>query len=153
MTGDALSPVYTAFNGTAEVEGFTADHAKGQLSTEVTAGETSTVYFTVAHWDGSTAKPTFYWESGGKYFSDQSGAVGTEAELEESSKPQYSVFYRSKDDAEIVLFGKKDDKECFFLPEKVGGHGLLHRDRSRSGGKAADRRRRISLSNPDACFL
>ena len=118
VTGDALSPVYTAFNGTAEVEGFTADHAKGQLSTEVTAGETSTVYFTVAHWDGPTAKLTFYWESGGKYFSDQSGAVGTEAELEESSKPQYSVFYRSKDDAEIVLFGKKDDKECFFLLKK-----------------------------------
>ena len=118
VTGDALSPVYTAFNGTAEVEGFTADHAKGQLSTEVTVGETSTVYFTVAHWDGPTAKPTFYWESGGKYFSDQSGAVGTEAELEESSKPQYSVFYRSKDDAEIVLFGEKDDKECFFLLKK-----------------------------------
>ena len=117
-TGDALSPVYTAFNGTAEVEGFTADHAEGQLSTEVTAGETSTVYFTVAHWDGSTAKPTFYWESGGKYFSDQSGTVGTEAELEESSKPQYSVFHRSEDDAEIVLFGEKDDKECFFLLKK-----------------------------------
>ena len=118
VTGEALSPVYTAFNGTAAVEGFTADHAKGQLSTEVTVGETSTVYFTVAHWDGPTAKPTFYWESGGKYFSDQSGNVGTGTELEESSKPQYSVFYRSKDDEEIVLFGEKDDKECFFLLKK-----------------------------------
>ena len=119
VTGGALSPVYIEFNGTAEVEGFTAAHAGGQLSTEVAAGETSTVYFAVAHWDGTTAKPTFYWESGGKYFSDQSGAVGTEAELEDSSKPQYSVFHRSKDDAEIVLFGEKDDdKECFFLLKK-----------------------------------
>ncbi len=117
-TGEALSPVYTAFNGTAEVKGFTAAHAEGQLSKEVTAGKTSTVCFTVAHWDGLTAKPTFYWESGGKYFSDQSGAVGTEVELEGSSKPQYSVFYCSKDDAEIVLFGEKDDKECFFLLKK-----------------------------------
>lgn len=121
VTGEALSPVYTAFNGTAAVEGFTAAHAEGQLSKEVTAGETSTVYFAVAHWDGSTAKPTFYWESGGKYFNDDSGAVGKEAELEESSKPQYSVFYRSKDDAEIVLFGEKDDKECFFLLKKSEG--------------------------------
>ena len=120
-TGEALSPVYTAFNGNAEVKGFTADHAEGQLSKEVTAGETSTVYFAVAYRDGSTAKPTFYWESGGKYFSDHSGTVGTEAELEESSKPQYSVFYRSKDDAEIVLFGEKDDKECFFLLKKSAG--------------------------------
>ena len=87
VTGNALSPVYTAFNEAAAVKGFTAAHAEGQLSKEVTAGETSTVYFAVAHWDGSTAKPTFYWESGGKYFSDQSGAVGTEAELEDSSKP------------------------------------------------------------------
>ena len=117
-TGNALSPVYTAFNGTAEVEGFTAAHAEGQLSKEVTAGETSTVCFAVAHWDGSTAKPTFYWESGGKYFSDHSGAVGTEVELEESNKPQYSVFHRSKDDEEIVLFGEKKDKECFFLLKK-----------------------------------
>ena len=117
-TGDALSPVYTAFNGTAKAEGFTAAHAEGQLSKEVTAGETSTVCFAVAHWDGSTAKPTFYWESGGKYFSDQSGTVGTEAELEKSSKPQYSIFHRSENDAEIVLFGKKDDKECFFLLKK-----------------------------------
>lgn len=116
VTGDALSPVYTAFNGTAEVKGFTAAHAEGQLSKEVPAGEeTSTVYFAVAHWDSPSAKPTFYWESGGKYFSDQSGNVGTEAELKESDKPQYSVFYRSKDDEEIVLFGEKDDKECFFL--------------------------------------
>lgn len=121
VTGNVLSPVYTEFNRTAAVEGFTAALAGGQLSKEVTAGETgetSTVYFAVAHWDGPTAKPTFYWESGGKYFSDQSGAVGTEAELEESSKPQYSVFYRSKDDAEIVLFGEKDDKERFFLLKK-----------------------------------
>ena len=118
VTGEALSPVYTAFNGTAAVEGFTAAHAEGQLSTEVTAGETSTVYFTVAHWDGSTAKPTFYWESGGKYFSDDSGTVGKEAELEESNKLQYSVFRRSENDAEIVLFGEKDDKECFFLLKK-----------------------------------
>lgn len=122
VTGGALSPVYIEFNGTAKVEGFTAAHAGGQLSKEVTAGETgeetSTVYFAVAHWDGSTAKPTFYWESGGKYFSDDSGTVGTEVELEGSSKPQYSVFYRSKDDAEIVLFGEKDDKECFFLLKK-----------------------------------
>ena len=118
MTGGALSPVYIEFNGTAAVEGFTAAHTGGQLSTEVAAGETSTVYFAVAHWDGSTAKPTFYWESGGKYFSDQSGNVGTEAELEESDKPQYSVFYRGENDAEIVLFGEKKDKECFFLLEK-----------------------------------
>ena len=119
VTGEALSPVYTAFNETAEVKGFTTAHAEGQLSTEVTAGETSTVYFAVAHWDDPSAKPTFYWESGGKYFNDDSGTVGTEAELEESSKPQYSVFYRSKDDAEIVLFGEKDDdKECFFLLKK-----------------------------------
>lgn len=118
VTGEALSPVYTAFNGTAGVEGFTAAHAEGQLSKEVTAGETSTVHFAVAHWDGSTAKPTFYWESGGKYFNDDSGTVGTEAELKESDKPQYSVFYRSKNDEEIVLFGKKDDKECFFLLKK-----------------------------------
>ena len=118
VTGEALSPVYTAFNGTAAVEGFTAACAEGQLSKEVTAGETSTVYFAVAHWDGSTAKPTFYWESGGKYFSDDSGTVGTEAELEKSSKPQYSVFHRSENDAEIVLFGEKDDKECFFLLKK-----------------------------------
>ena len=122
VTGEALSPVYTEFNKTAEVEGFTAAHAEGQLSKEVTAGETgeetSTVYFAVAHWDGPSAKPAFYWESGGKYFNDDSGAVGTEVELEESSKPQYSVFYRSKDDAEIVLFGEKDDKECFFLLKK-----------------------------------
>ena len=121
VTGDALSPVYTAFNGNAEVKGFTAALAEGQLSKEVTAGETgetSTVYFAVAHWDGLTAKPTFYWERGGKYFSDQSGTVGTEAELEESDKPQYSVFHRSKDDEEIVLFGEKDDKECFFLLKK-----------------------------------
>ena len=117
-TGDALSPVYTAFNGTAAVEGFTAACAEGQLSKEVTAGETSTVYFAVAHWDGSTAKPTFYWESGGKYFSDDSGTVGMEAELEESNKLQYSVFHRSENDAEIVLFGEKDDKECFFLLKK-----------------------------------
>ena len=125
VTGDALSPVYTAFNGTAEVEGFTADHAKGQLSKEVTAGETgeetSTVYFAVAHWDGPSAKPTFYWESGGKYFSDQSGNVGTEVELEGSNKPQYSVFHRGEDDAEIVLFGEKEDKECFFLLKKSAG--------------------------------
>ena len=100
------------------MEGFTAAHAEGQLSKEVTAGETSTVCFAVAHWDGSTAKPTFYWESGGKYFSDHSGAVGTEVELEESNKPQYSVFHRSKDDEEIVLFGEKKDKECFFLLKK-----------------------------------
>ena len=118
VTGDALSPVYTAFNGTAKAEGFTAAHAEGQLSKEVTAGETSTVCFAVAHWDGSTAKPTFYWESGGKYFNDDSGTVGTGAELEESNKPQYSVFYHSENDAEIVLFGKKDDKECFFLLKK-----------------------------------
>ena len=122
VTGGVLSPVYTEFNGTAAVEGFTAALAGGQLSKEVTAGETgetSTVYFAVAHWDGPTAKPTFYWESGGKYFNDDSGAVGTEAELKESDKPQYSVFYRSKDDAEIVLFGEKvDDKECFFLLKK-----------------------------------
>ena len=119
VTGDALSPVYTAFNGTAAVEGFPASHAESQLSTEVPAGEeTSTVYFAVAHWDGPTAKPTFYWESGGKYFNNQSGTVGTEAELKESDKPQYSVFYRRKDDAEIVLFGEKDDKECFFLLKK-----------------------------------
>lgn len=72
----------------------------------------------MAHWDGPTAKPTFYWESGGKYFSDDSGTVGTGAELEGSNKPQYSVFYRSENDAEIVLFGKKDDKECFFLLKK-----------------------------------
>ncbi len=123
VTGDALSLVYTAFSGTDKAEGFTADHAKGQLSTEVTAGETSTVYFTVAHWDGSTAKPTFYWESGGKYFSDDSGAVGTEAELEGSNKPQYSVFHRSENDAEIVLFGEKDDKECFFLLKKSADTG------------------------------
>ena len=64
------------------MEGFTAAHAEGQLSTEVTAGETSTVCFAVAHWDGSTAKPTFYWESGGKYFNDHSGAVGMGAELD-----------------------------------------------------------------------
>ena len=114
VTGDALSPVYTAFNGTAKAEGFTAAHAEGQLSKEVTAGETSTVCFAVAHWDGST----FYWESGGKYFNDDSGTVGTGAELEESNKPQYSVFYHSENDAEIVLFGKKDDKECFFLLKK-----------------------------------
>ena len=118
VTGEALSPAYTAFNGKTEVEGFTAALAEGQLSKEVTAGETSTVYFTVAHWDGSTAKPTFYWESGGKYFNDDSGTVGTGAELEESNKPQYSVFYHSENDAEIVLFGKKDDKECFFLLKK-----------------------------------
>jgi len=118
VTGEALSPAYTAFNGKTEVEGFTAALAEGQLSKEVTAGETSTVYFTVAHWDGSTAKPTFYWESGGKYFNDDGGAVGTEAELKESDKPQYSVFHRSKNDEEIVLFGKKDDKECFFLLKK-----------------------------------
>ena len=118
VTGEALSPVYTAFNRTAEVEGFTAAHAEGQLSTEVTVGETSTVHFAVAHWDGLTAKPTFYWESGGKYFNDDSGTVGTGTELEESNKPQYSVFYRSENDAEIVLFGKKDDKECFFLLKK-----------------------------------
>ena len=117
-TGNALSPVYTAFNGTAKVEGFTAAHAEGQLSKEVTAGETSTVCFAVAHWDGPTAKPTFYWESGGKYFSDDSGTVGTEVELEGSNKPQYSVFHRGEDDAEIVLFGKKGDKECFFLLKK-----------------------------------
>lgn len=122
VTGNALSPVYTAFNGTAKVEGFTAALAGGQLSMEVTAGEeTSTVYFAVAHWDGSTAKPAFYWESGGKYFSDDSGTVGTEAELKESDKPQYSVFHRSKNDEEIVLFGKKDDKECFFLLKKSAG--------------------------------
>ena len=118
VTGEALSPAYTAFNGKTEVEGFTAALAEGQLSKEVTAGETSTVYFAVAHWDGLTAKPTFYWESGGKYFNDDSGAVGTEAELKESDKPQYSVFHRSENDAEIVLFGKKDDKECFFLLKK-----------------------------------
>ena len=118
VTGEALSPVYTAFNGTAAVEGFTAACAEGQLSKEVTAGETSTVYFAVAHWDGSTAKPTFYWESGGKYFSDHSGTVGKEAELEESNKPQYSVFHRGENDAEIVLFGEKKDKECFFLLKK-----------------------------------
>ena len=124
VTGDALSPVYTAFNGTAAVEGFPASHAESQLSTEVPAGEeTSTVYFAVAHWDGPTAKPTFYWESGGKYFNNQSGAVGTEAELKESDKPQYSVFYRSKDDAEIVLFGERDDKECFFLLKKSADTG------------------------------
>ena len=124
VTGDALSPVYTAFNGTAEVKGFTAAHAEGQLSKEVTAGETgetSTVYFAVAHWDGPSAKLTFYWESGGKYFSDDSGTVGEEAELEESSKPQYSVFRRSENDAEIVLFGENDDKECFFLLKKSAG--------------------------------
>ena len=123
-TGDALSPVYTEFNGTAAVEGFTAALAGGQLSKEVTAGETgetSTVYFAVAHWDGSTAKLTFYWESGGKYFNDNSGAVGKEAELEGSNKPQYSVFHRSKNDEEIVLFGEKDDKECFFLLKKSAG--------------------------------
>jgi len=118
VTGEALSPVYTAFNGTAAVEGFAVAHAEGQLSKEVTAGETSTVYFAVAHWDGSTAKPTFYWESGGKYFNNHSGAVGREAELDESNKPQYSVFHRSENDAEIVLFGGKDDKECFFLLKK-----------------------------------
>ena len=118
VTGDALSPVYTAFNGTAEVKGFKATLSEGQLSTEVTAGETSTVYFAVAHWDGQTAKPTFYWESGGKYFNDQSGTVGTKAELEGSNKPQYSVFHRSEHDAEIVLFGEKEDKECFFLLKK-----------------------------------
>ena len=123
VTGEALSPVYTEFNKTAEVEGFTAAHAGGQLSTEVAAGETSTVYFAVAHWDGSTTKPTFYWESGGKYFNDDSGAVGTEAELKESDKPQYSVFYRSKADEEIVLFGEKDDKECFFLLKKSADTG------------------------------
>ena len=126
VTGNALSPVYTAFNGPTEVEGFTAALAGGQLSKEVTAGETgeetSTVYFAVAHWDGPSAKPTFYWESGGKYFNDDSGAVGTEVELEESSKPQYSVFHRSKNDEEIVLFGEKDDdKECFFLLKKSAG--------------------------------
>ena len=121
VTEEALSPVYTAFNGTAAVEGFTAAHAEGQLSKEVTAGETSTVYFTVAHWDELAAKPTFYWESGGKYFNDRSGDVGTEAELEESNKPQYSVFHRSQDDAEIVLFGEKNDKECFFLLKKPAG--------------------------------
>ena len=119
VTGGALSPVYIEFNGTAKVEGFTAAHAGGQLSTEVAAGETSTVYFAVAHWDSPSAKPTFYWESGGKYFSDQSGTVGEEAELEESKKPQYPVFYRGENDAEIVLFGEKDDdKECFFLLKK-----------------------------------
>ena len=118
VTGNVLSPVYTEFNRTAEVEGFTAALAGGQLSKEVTAGETSTVCFAVAHWDGLTAKPTFYWESGGKYFNDDSGTVGMGVELEESNKPQYSVFYRSKNDAEIVLFGKKDDKECFFLLKK-----------------------------------
>ena len=118
VTGNVLSPVYTEFNRTAEVEGFTAALAGGQLSKEVTAGETSTVHFAVAHWDSPSAKPTFYWESGGKYFSDQSGTVGTEAELEESKKPQYPVFHRSENDAEIVLFGKKDDKECFFLLKK-----------------------------------
>ena len=126
VTGDALSPVYTEFSRTDKVEDFTEDHAKGQLSTDVTAGETgetSTVYFAVARWDGSTAKPTFYWERGGKYFSDQSGNVGTGTELEESSKPQYSVFYRSKDDAEIVLFGEKGDKECFFLLKKSADTG------------------------------
>lgn len=125
VTGDALSPVYTAFNRPAKVEDFTAAHAESQLSKEVITGETgeetSTVYFAVAHWDGLTAKPTFYWESGGKYFSDDSGAVGKEAKLEESSKPQYSVFYRSKDAEEIVLFGEKDDKECFFLLKKPAG--------------------------------
>ena len=125
VTGDALSPVYTAFNGTAEVEGFTAAHAEGQLSKEVTGGETgeetSTVYFAVAHWDGSSAKPTFYWESGGKYFNADSGTVGTEVELEGSNKPQYSVFHRGEDDAEIVLFGEKEDKECFFLLKKSAG--------------------------------
>ena len=121
VTGGALSPVYTEFSGTAKVEGFTAALAEGQLSKEVTAGETdetSKVYFAVAHWDAPTAKPTFYWESGGKYFSDQSGNVGTGAELEEPNKPQYSVFYRGENDAEIVLFGEKDDKECFFLLKK-----------------------------------
>ena len=118
-TGDTLSPVYTEFNGTAAVEGFTAALAEGQLSKEVIAGETSTVCFAVAHWDGLTAKPTFYWESGGKYFNDDSGTVGKEAELEESNKPQYSVFHRSKNDEEIVLFGEKDDdRECFFLLKK-----------------------------------
>ena len=76
VTGNVLSPVYTEFNRTAEVEGFTAALAGGQLSKEVTAGETSTVCFAVAHWDGLTAKPTFYWESGGKYFNDDSGTVG-----------------------------------------------------------------------------
>ena len=127
VTGGVLSPVYTEFNETAEVEGFTAALAGGQLSKEVTAGETgetSTVYFAVAHWDGLTAKPTFYWESGGKYFSADSGTVGTEAELDESDKPQYSVFHRSENDAEIVLFGKKDDdKECFFLLKKSADTG------------------------------
>ena len=123
VTGNALSPVYTAFNGNAAVEGFPAAHAESQLSTEIPAGEeTSTVYFAVAHWDGPTAKPIFYWESGGKYFNNQSGTVGTEAELEGSNKPQYSVFHRSEDDAEIVLFGEKDDdKECFFLLKKSAG--------------------------------
>ena len=38
--------------------------------------------------------------------------------MEESKKPQYPVFHRSENDAEIVLFGKKDDKECFFLLKK-----------------------------------
>ena len=119
VTGGALSPVYIEFNGTAKVEGFTAAHAESQLSTEVPAGEeTSTDYFAVAHWDGSITKPTFYWESGGKYFNDDSGAVGEEAELEGSKKPQYPVFYHSENDAEIVLFGKMDDKECFFLLKK-----------------------------------
>ena len=122
VTGGALSPVYTEFNGTAKAEGFTADLAEGQLSKEVTAGETSKVYFAVAHWDGPSAKPTFYWESGGKYFNDDSGAVGTEAELKESDKPQYSVFHRGENDAEIVLFGEKDDdKECFFHLKKSAG--------------------------------
>ena len=118
VTGNVLSPVYTEFNRTAEVEGFTAALAGGQLSKEVTAGETSTVCFAVAHWDGLTAKPTFYWESGGKYFNDDSGTVGMGVELEESNKPQYSVFRRSENDAEIVLFGEKDDKERFFLLKK-----------------------------------
>lgn len=110
VTGNVLSPVYTEFNGIAKVEGFTAALAGGQLSKEVTAGETgetSTVCFAVAHWDGPSAKPAFYWESGGKYFNDHSGAVGTEAELTESNKPQYSVFHRSKNDEEIVLFGQE----------------------------------------------